>query len=289
MSTSKSSVLVIVCVLLAAANLMRLQSAVENEPVAEESGSAGIAAVQLAAAARSSELATQGTVFAGLRQDSARAESIDALTQILQELPSEITRVSVARQEALAEQLQTEFGDFLAGLEAEPERAAAVRSSMLQALTEIAQISAALQSGQLTSMQLDAISDPNHVVNRVSGLLEPDEITALEDQIESRAHNEYLRVVSPQLETMASGLTPENRELLLQTFYAERSDANMPFGIGALVGPGENLDLQLKAVNITREQMRLRMTPAQFSIAEAFLDDQEKALVAARIAFSPLR
>lgn len=228
--------------------------------------------------------ARQGDV----RSDRARARA-DALSQIMQTWPTAIAEVSPAQQQAISAQVELTFGEFLAELSGSDVRREAVKLRLEQALSEIAAIAAARQSDLLSTADLDVLTDPNHVLNRAGEILDPFEITELDNQMRSTVEREFLQNFEPQIDAIVPEMTYASRDLLLDTWFAENYALTSPYGIGEQTGVGANLEQQLVAIRNTQDSLRRAMTPEQFQLADKFLVQQSQALDTARTIFSGVR
>jgi len=247
-------------------------------------------ALHSTAPASVSDNPTPGTFASGraARIDSSPATA-DPLTRLLQALPAESTRISSGQQQAIAEQVDQQFAAFLANLAGDQNRIGTVRARFLLALSEIAAVQSALQSGDLDAQQLAVITDPNHLLNRVAELLDSSEQTALDNYIRESLERQFQQNYAPQVELLAPQLSEQSTALLLQTLYAEQSALANPYGIGPQTGLGAGLEGQLKAFANTRESLRSMLPLDQFQQADRFLTEQSQGLIMARGVFSGLR
>lgn len=217
------------------------------------------------------------------------AAGSDPLEQVLRDIRAATPPASAVTRDAISEQVDTDFNDFLRALAGDERRRNTVRLALEQAMLDISTLTAAVQADLVTSEQLAAIANPNHVLDRVAAILEPDELTRLETYMEDRERNRFLANFSSQVEISVPALDANSREFLLNTWFTERYAAINPYGIGAHSGVGSGLDQQMEAIARTRDSLRMSLTPEQYAIANQFLREQVEAISTVRQVFSGLR
>lgn len=198
----------------------------------------------------------------------------------------EATELSLNIQQAIASEVELNFGDFIAGLSGDQQRHSEIAQSLIDAYLDIADFSITVGLGEVSLSEVDAVADPDYVINKVAELLSPSEFTAIETWMEDSARNKFLNMYEPQVNLLASGLSENNSAQLLETLFIETYLLGSANSLGIPNDMVSNFQRQIEAINNTRDNIRASLPADQFELANAFLNSQEQGLTVAQTIFS---
>ena len=222
----------------------------------------------------------QGTIARGSVENTQRSRS-ELTAQLIAPLYANNANV----QQTVAEEISNEFSSYLA--EFSSARQSSIRDLLVEAYTDIQLVALAAETGTLSDSDLDNLSNPNYVLDTMQALLSAQELTHLENYLETRARNRFDLANASAVDALASELSRENREALLDTLFTQNYLILSPDGIGAKANLGLRADMQLRAISETRKSLQATLSEEQFAMAENFLAAQETAIAGMGIIFDP--
>lgn len=231
--------------------------------------------------AATAEMAVESAVDEVVEPVEAETESADDEALSLNDIRARIQENPAAKVQlkALSELV---YADFLNGVEMDAETKAEVRRLLTESFTESMALNQyALQSEEATWSDVRAwtLNERALLDEELRGQLSSDAYatwTEYSADLDARQLDSTLR---NQIRALASGLTPENFELVMgvavQEFRAEQIALEQS---NELFTMEENVNYQLRAMDAMRAQLQGILSEAQFAEVQNFLTFGENAL-----------
>jgi len=280
----KSQLVVAVAVLMvfAAVWMAFLSPAQQGVQSEFDTASVGQSAIRSSLSSRADRAVSKPSLDRYSIVSAGRAATRETTAALLQSLG---TTLNASAEESLRLEIDIRFTDFIAGLNGSPQRIEAIRQEFIAAYTDILAFGIALAQGDIAPAEAESRTDPNYVVNQMAVLLTSEELTELETFMESEARQRFQSTYSPQLDVIGVELSVDNRAALLETLFMETYLLVNRDGLGTSSDLVSGFQRQLEAIENTRDSLRVSMTPAQFTEANAFLSEQEQGLLGAQTIF----
>lgn len=186
---------------------------------------------------------------------------------------------SVAVEVAIRSEVDNKFRAFIDSVAMDSEHRLQLTEAFTKNYTELAKIAANEDSSS------SALQDANYVVNQMAAYLSSDELAELETFLEDSARQGYEEKWLPQLDSLSSGLSSDNKQQILETLFSETYATTNPNGTDVAANAQEFLNKQLQAIENARLTLKTTLTQAQFELANQFLVEQEMGLHSAAVIF----
>ncbi|MEK7793963.1 MAG: hypothetical protein AAB353_05515 [Candidatus Hydrogenedentota bacterium] len=194
-------------------------------------------------------------------------EDYDTFAQSIRENGMAKTQVKALSQLA--------FGDFFTEAGLDPETVRQVQELIEASLLEHTALGQyAMKLGNMTAREAKAWSDREDaaLASELSQLLTPEQIKNWEEYNANFEERMFEGSFDSQLNSFARGLSPEAHDLALRStvdhFVAETDafeNSDQPYTLAA------QLDLQRRAMNSAREQLRADLTPEEYNLVDNWL------------------
>lgn len=227
--------------------------------------------------------AVDAAIDAEAAMESAEEESEESDNEksTLDDIRAQIRGNAVAKAQitALSELM---YADFLNGVEMDADTKAAVRELLVDSYMEVMALTRyALQDENATWADLRAWTlDERDILNQqLRGQLPDDAYRTWNDYAVDLDARQLDGTLRSQIRTLASGLTQENFDLVMQVAVAEfRAEQIALEQSDALFTMEENVNYQLRAMDAMREQLQGMLSEDQFAEVMNFLTFGENAL-----------
>ena len=210
-----------------------------------------------------------------LDEDEERKATLDEIRARLAE-----NGVAQAQLKALTEMM---YADFINSLDLDPEAKALLREALARSFMEQMALSQyAIQNGEIPWDQVKAweLEELGYLNDQLSGILSADEYRSWEDYAANMEERQLDGALRNQIKAFATGLTPENFDLVMQIaieeFRAEQlalEQSTTPYTMS------ENVMYQIRAMQAMRERLQGYLSEEQFAEIENWLTMAENLLM----------
>ena len=175
-------------------------------------------------------------------------------------------------------QASVQFEDFLATLTGGPQKRSQVEAALIAVLSERAELSAMVVTGQASEADLRAASEFGYLRDRLAPLLTAAELALLDARRDGPTDAQLKSGYAQEMERTAGDMTEANQELVLDTLVKHiRRSQNAMSGLDE-----PNLDdliaLQSRAMMAAATELQSQLTGDQQQMMMAFLNQLQMNL-----------
>ena len=214
--------------------------------------------------------ATMLWATSSLAQDTSVPESVRLMIQQSQ---------GMSQFEQMARmQVDVQFREFLNALQGDTRHKAQVESAIIEVLTERAQLSNAVASGQGNAAELATASDYAYLRARLVPLLSPAELARLDNRRGGPSNAQLKQQYAEELARIAPTLTPANSELVLDTVVKHLQVGNSTAAPLGQMSVDELVGQQMQAFMQAKNELQSLLSGPQLQEANNFLNQLQSNL-----------
>ncbi len=172
-----------------------------------------------------------GCLSPSLAQDTSVPESVRRMI--------EQSQASSQYEQMARMQIQVQYREFLDALSGDAGHKTAVENALVAVLSERAELSARVASGQASTAELTNITDYAWLRERLAPLLSASELSALDNRSNAPSANQIKQQYAAELTRLSSSLTAADQDVVLDTLVKHlqttSSDATLQLSVDELV------------------------------------------------------
>ena len=172
-----------------------------------------------------------GCLSPSLAQDTSVPESVRRMI--------EQSQASSQYEQMARMQIQVQYREFLDALSVDAGHKTAVENALVAVLSERAELSARVASGQASTAELTNITDYAWLRERLAPLLSASELSALDNRSNAPSANQIKQQYAAELTRLSSSLTAADQDVVLDTLVKHlqttSSDATLQLSVDELV------------------------------------------------------
>jgi len=175
-------------------------------------------------------------------------------------------------------QVSVQFGEFLANLSGDEQRTAQIEAAFIEVLSERAQFSSEVTTGQSSPADLQTVSSYDYLRARLAPLLSTAELAVLDSQRNGPSDAQLKNDYAAELSRTSPGLSETNRELVLDTLIKRLRPVGAAASAAGQLSVDELVAQQIRSLIQVSEELQAQLTGEQLQQAINFLNQLQSNL-----------